>query len=192
MRPWRGALVAVALAALSACTSFSLVEPRGRVDVGDAFSVEPQIAWSRHRSGETEIWTVDGPFLQQLRFVKGLPDGDPLFKVRGRGMGAKKLPKFRKDMTAIEVAELFEAALGRVGGQQITVENLRPERFGNVDGFRFEFRYLTTDGLAKEGFVLGAVKDGRLYMAGYWGTSIYYYPKHKEDAEKVIASIRFR
>ncbi len=178
--------VLIAAAALiAACAQYTLVKPE-RVSIGGAYTVESQIFWSKVTKGKTEIWTVDGPLLQELRFVKGLEEGGKLF----RGKDRDKMPPFNSKMTAIEIKEFFEASLAFVNVPQVKTANLRPENFGNVPGFRFEFTFATQDGLEKQGFVVGAVKDEKLYLIVYNGARLHYYGKHKEDVERLIHSIR--
>ena len=86
---------------LSGCATYSLVEPK-RTPIGDLYMVEPQIPWSAAKSGKYEIWTVDGRLLQQLQFVNGLEDGEPMFK----GNEQYKKQVFRKSMPASDIMEL--------------------------------------------------------------------------------------
>ncbi len=181
----RRAALVVAAVLIAACTQYTLVKSE-QVSIGGAYTVEPQIIWSKFTEGKAEIWTVDGPLLQELRFIKGLEDGDKLFRLEGK----KKLPTFHGDMTALEIKELFEGSLARAEVGQVKTMNLRPEKFGTARGFRFEFAYLTKDGLQKDGFVVGTVKDKKLYLIMYTGTRLYYYRKHKEDVERLVKSIR--
>ena len=67
--------------------------------------------------------------------------------------------------------------------------HLRPFKFGNHPGFRFELSFLSQEGLEYEGFVVGTIKDDKLYLICYTGTRQYYYPKYKESVEQIIASI---
>ena len=59
--------VLLALSVLAACAQYSLVEAE-RVKIGNAYSVDPQIAWSKLQVGDFEIWTVDGANLESLQF----------------------------------------------------------------------------------------------------------------------------
>ena len=170
---------------IAACVQYSLLKPE-KVAIGDVYTVDSQIAWNRMTEGKTEIWTVDGPLLQELRFIKGIEDGDALF----RGGAGKKLPPFKSKMTAIEIKELFETSLVQFGVARLKTLNLRPESFGKVAGFRFEFTYVLKNGLEKQGFALGAVIAELLHMIIYTGTRLHYYPKHKDDVERLVRSIR--
>ena len=170
---------------ITACVQYSLVKPE-KIAIGDVYTVNSQIAWNKMTEGKTEIWTVDGPLLQELRFIKAIEDGDALFK----GGAGKKLPPFKSKMTAIEIKELFETSLAQFGVARMRTLNLRPESFGKVAGFRFEFTYVLKNGLEKQGFALGAVIDEKLHMIIYTGTRLHYYPKHKDDVERLVRSIR--
>ena len=61
------------------CPTFTLVKPE-KVTIGDYYTIDSPISWSRLTEGKTQIWTVDGPLLQELRFIVGLEDGEGLIK----------------------------------------------------------------------------------------------------------------
>lgn len=190
----RGLIVAVLLS-LTACAQYTLVKGEKRVEVGDAFSVEPQIAWTRIAnpmvSDTTEAWTIDGPVLQLVRFYKGIDDGDVLEELTDKlGKPIKNLPKFGKDMSPIEISELFETTYARAGAQQFEIQRIRPVEFAGTDGFRFDFEFTTTSGLKKRGFAAGTVRDGKLYLISYVATSLHYFGKHKDVIERLIGSAR--
>lgn len=183
----RAAAALVLALLLAGCERYTLVAP-GTVEVGSDLVVASPIQWNRERDGSTEMWTVNGPALEELRFVKGLEDGDRLFS----GTDAKKLPAFSPKMTPVEVQEFFEQSFQRAGVPTLSVTGLRPAKFGDGDGFRFEFTYALEDGLEREGFAVGAVRAEKLYLIVYSGTKLYFYGKHKADAEAIVASARLR
>lgn len=184
----RGAVSALALVLLLAgCATYSLIEPK-RTAIGDLYTVEPLIRWSATRMGRAEIWTVDGPSLQAIRFVKGLRDGDPLFESRTPA----QRPQFKKDMTASDIMEFVVDSLSAQGGQKVATRNLRPVLFGNHSGFRFEVSFVSREGLDEEALVAGAVTQERLYLIIYSGARAYYFPKHKDHVEQIIESIRMQ
>ncbi|MFQ6016674.1 MAG: hypothetical protein ACE5KF_00610 [Kiloniellaceae bacterium] len=181
----RNLITLVLLAALAACTQYSLVEVK-RQTIGGVYSVEPQIAWSKTTEGKVELWTVDGPWLEALRFYKGLGDGDTLDKAPGR----KKSPTYRAGMKASEVMEFVVDSLARSGASNVQARNLRPTRFGTVPGFRFDLIFLSPEGLEIDGTVAGAVVAEKLHMIMYTGARAHYYPKYKDDVERIIDSIQ--
>ncbi|MFQ5785981.1 MAG: hypothetical protein ACE5H8_14325 [Alphaproteobacteria bacterium] len=170
---------------LAACAQYSLVEP-GKRKIGEAFTVEPAIAWSASAEGKLETWTVDGPALEAIHFVKALADGDPLL---GPGRPEEKRPVFRKDMSESEVMEFLIDSIAASGIARVEASGLRPISFGAVPGFRFEFSYLSAEGLEMDGMAAGAIVDGKLYVIIYSGAHAYYYPKYMPEVERLIDSI---
>jgi hypothetical protein len=187
---------------VSACVYYSRVEPAKKDMGGGHYSVEPQISWNRATRGKVEIWTIDGPALEAVHFFSGIGDGENLFPYYGKTSRKAKWPKFKKDMTANEVQEFVVDSMSApyhrtlVGpnmiGNNVQAFNLRPFKFGSRPGFRFELSFLSREGLEYEGFVVGTVKDDRLYLICYSGTREYYFLKYKETAEKIIASIHMQ
>jgi hypothetical protein len=184
----RAVVVVVAVAVLAAaCARFGRVGP-GRVDIAGAYTVDSPVAWDRSTEGKSEMWTVDGLDLQRLTFVNGLADGDALFEAEGDN--AENPPRFHSNMSPVEIKELIEAGFRASGAHQLETYDFRPEMFGSLPGYRFEFSYTLASGLENEGTVIGANKDGKLYLIVYTGTRFYYYGKHKDDVERLIDSIR--
>ena len=109
------------LLAHSGCSPiYTLVPENQRIQVGNTFIVNPSIAWSKHPAPSTETWTVDGPLLQRLVFIPGIKDGEPLVK---QSTETKDFPVFHENMSPIEVKELFEATMSRMGAHQIAIAN---------------------------------------------------------------------
>lgn len=183
------ALVLVTVVTGCATHSFTLIQP-GRTVVGDLYTVDSQIPWSAARAGKMELWTVDGPSLQSLRFVNGLADGETLFD--GKRKDNKKIPTFRKNMTSSEIMELVADSVALQGLERVESAALRPYKFGNTQGFRFELSYVSSKSLEGQGAVVGAVVQERLYLIVYLGTRAYYYPKYKDHVERIVESIRMQ
>ena len=157
------------------------------------------------------MWTIDGPLLEALRFVT-LNDGDTLFRSSDKDA---KLPRFRAHMTPNEVVEFFVASLksvsggvdthqlakgmvvpegiraGSINASSLDIQNLRPADFGNLPGFRFDFSFLSKEGLERQGFALGSIHDGKLLLMVYTGTREYYFDKHKQEVETIFSSVEF-
>ena len=172
---------------LSGCAMYTLVEPQ-RTEIGGLYTVEPQIPWSEATSGKTQIWTVDGPALQELRFINGIKDNEAPFGVEGQE--EDRNPKFRKGMTFLEIKDLVVDGLAVTGAQKLETKNLKPVAFGDQGGFRFEMDFVTEEGLEKLGFVVGSVIKEKLYLISYSGTRAHYFAKYKEHVEKLIDSIQ--
>ena len=172
-------------ALLSGCAAWTLVSAE-RQTVAGHYSVAPQIAWSRFKQGNVELWTVDGPGLQAVRFFDALDDGDVLFP----SSQAEKLPGYSKAMTATEVEEFVVHSIERAGAGNVETGGLRPWRFGSLEGFRFELSFLDAGGLEMNGMVAGAADGGKLYLILYTGARAHYFPKYQRQVERVLDSIQ--
>lgn len=206
----RRAILSAVFISLLGCNHYYLANP-GKHNIGDLYRVKTDIAWNRANEKGVEVWTVDGPMLQEIRFISDLSDGLPLIQtVPEQNI---KLPRFRSHMTPTEVQELFvgtakllnavmEAehlvkgqvpyfALRSAGinASSIQTANLRPADFGTLPGFRFEVSFLSKEGLESDGLVVGTIHKKKLYLIIYTGTNEYYYPRYKDEVELIIASI---
>ncbi len=183
MRWYVGTLVILAFVG---CAHPRVVGPE-RVKIGGLYSVDPQIRWSRFYQKGIETWTVDGPSLQALYFINVEKDR-PLIATED----PKKWPRFGPQMSESEIMEFLVDSLARLGYAQLQAHDLRPTRFGRLQGFRFDLRFLFPDGLEGQGLGVGAVIEESLQLILYVGTQEYYYPKHLEEVEEIARSIELR
>ncbi len=179
-------LAAALFLALAACSQYSAVES-SRVVIGGAYSVDPQMVWSKSTEAKTEIWTVHGPLLQAVVFFKNIEDGDTLFEPRNSD---EDLPEFDPGMRANEIMELVVDSMTRRGSQNVEASNLRPAKFGTEKGFRFDLNYQNEDGLFMQALVCGAVMGGKLQLILYKGAKSYYFPKYQQEVEAILRSIQ--
>jgi len=208
MRPM--ILLLIVLFFIGGCAHYTAV-PAERRPIGTLYSVKSNVAWSQADEGGIQVWTIDGPLLEAIRFVT-LNDGDTLFLSNDK---EAKLPRFRGHMTPNEVVEFFVASLksvsggvdthqlskgmvlpaqiraGSINAASIDVRNLRPADFGKVPGFRFDFSFLSKEGLERQGIALGSIHEGKLLLIVYTGTREYYFDKHKQDVETIFSSVDF-
>jgi hypothetical protein len=203
-------LLLTVLAFISGCTHYTAVPPERRT-IGGLYSVNSNVSWSEADEGGMRLWTIDGPLLEALRFVT-LNDGDTLFQSSDK---EAKLPRFRAHMTPNEVVEFFVASLksvsggvdthqlskgmvqpaqiraGSINAASIDVKNLRPANFGKVPGFRFDFSFLSKEGLERQGIAFGSIHEGKLLLMVYSGAKEYYFDRHKQDVETIFSSVEF-
>jgi hypothetical protein len=201
-------LLLIALLFIGGCAHYTAV-PAGRRPIGTLYSVESRVTWSQADEEGVQMWTIDGPLLEALRFVT-LNDGDTLFQSADKD---EKLPRFRSYMTPSEVVEFLVASLksvsggvdthqlskgmvqpagiraGSINAASINVQNLRPADFGRHPGFRFDFSFLSQEGLEKQGLAYGSIYDGKLLLMIYTGAREYYFDKHKQDVETIFSSV---
>lgn len=172
---------------LTGCPSVTLVKP-GPIKLQDKLIVESTHAWS-HISGYTkwDALTVDGTRLQRIAVLTGLEDGETIFSVPH----GKKAPKFKSNMTAVEIAEAVKSSMALGHLRNFKIINLRPDKFGGEDGFRFDCTFTTKEGLDFKCLFVGSVYKKRLNLIAAYGTSLHYFEKYIQEAERIIQSARF-
>lgn len=176
----------LAVLLVGACNKYSMVES-SRQTIGDAYSVEPVIGWSEESAGTAELWTVDGPELDAVRLYAALGRGDALFTTKSDA----DMPGYDPDMQAPDIADLVVDSIARLGAGEVDATNLRPARFGALDGFRFEVSFYTDDGLRVAGMALGAKgADGKLHLILFTGAELYYFPKYRDQVERIFQSVQ--
>jgi len=178
--------VLLSLTMAGCASSIKMVGPERR-EVASLYSVDPQRSWSAQTSRNEEIWTVDGPALQSIRFVKGLKPGDNLFEARKSKSGSA----YKKGMNSHELMEFILDRFRAGGMERVEATSLQPFDFGGRQGFRIDFTFLMPNSLEMQGIVFGAEIADRLHLIFYYGTRQHYFEKYREQAERVAGSIRF-
>jgi hypothetical protein len=199
--------VAVASVPLAGCSSvgegtdlgvYSLVRTKPTKVGNGSLEVTPPRPWNRQRRfflfdsvRWVEDWTLNGPYLDGITFVSGLPGGEYL--VRQRRSEDRQVPKFRSNMTAPEVAAMLESAFRvRGGAVEFNTTSLQPRQFLGYPGFQFDFEHLDGDEVRRKGRAVGAVIGGRLYLMLYDATRSHYYANALPDFEAMAANARIR
>ena len=189
-------LLALALGAwlLAGCGNPILVKPGESNEIGEAYRVDPQIEWSRQQTHKLQIWTVDGPQLEQLRLYANIEDGDSLFPAPGpqtRTQAREHRPEYRLGMRAHDVVELVAATLEQSGAIDVVAERLQPGEFGNQSGFRFELAFKSELGLAYRGLAAGMITaDERLHLILYMGAQPHYFGAYAPTVRRIVDSVR--
>lgn len=200
------AVVALGLA-LSACTGiggpgfgssyYSLVRVR-EAKVGDgSLAVTPPREWNRQRRlffddvRWVEDWTLNGPLLDSLSFVSGLPHGKYLISTDSRS--AQQVPRFDSDMTVPEITALLESAYRvRGGAVDFRTLSLEPRHFLGRPGFQFDYEHLDGDELWRKGRAVGAVVEGELYLIMLDAARAHYFDNALPDFEAIVRSAKLR
>jgi hypothetical protein len=134
-----------------------------------------------------EDWTLNGPYLDGISFVTGLPDNKRLIWQEYKA--DRQVPRFRSDMTAPEVAALLET-LYRVEGGTVDFRTLglTPRQFLGTNGFQFDFEHLDGDEVWRKGRAVGSVIDGKLYLIMLDAARNHYYQQALPDFEAMVRS----
>lgn len=181
-------------------TSFNspyyLVKANKETRVGNrSMAVTAPEAWNRVRPRlfddvpEVEDWTLNGPNLDTVSYVTGLKNSKAI--VRQRQTDERKVPIFRSDMTAPEIAAMLETLFrNRLGAAEFKTLGLQPRTFLGVPGFQFDYEHLDNDELWRKGRTVGAVYGDRLYLVVYDAARSHYYNAELADVEAIINSAR--
>lgn len=176
---------------------YKLVRARP-VSVGNgSMIVTPPRPWNEQRRfffdshRWVEDWTLNGPYLDGITFVTGLPDRKYL--VEQRSSEERQVPMFRSDMLAPEIASMLESAFRvRAGAIDFRTLGLVPRTFMGYPGFQYDFEHLDSDELWRKGRAVGAVIDGRLYLILYDAARSHYYENALSDFELIVNGARLK
>lgn len=181
----RIACLLVALAGLVACASGGRLQTAGRTEVL-GMAVDTSLDWARYAAPRQEAWTIDGTALNQLRWIAATRPGEHVFHI---GRERRDIPQsawYRPGLRPDALHELLLAALREQGWADVASTDLRPARFGTVEGLRFEFTMASQRGLRYAGTAAMFERDGRLTTI-YWQAPVEHY--HARDAAAVAALI---
>ncbi|HEU4957356.1 MAG TPA: hypothetical protein VFT40_07005 [Sphingomicrobium sp.] len=206
MRFGRSLTLAISALSLAACTSigggegfsyggYSLVRVKETRVGNDSMAVTPPREWNKISSSlfvdihSVEDWTQNGPYLDGISFVTGLKDGKALVYQRSRD--DRQVPKFRSNMTPLEITAMIES-LFRVRGGAVDFKtvSLTPRPFMGYNGFQYDYEHLDGDEVRRKGRAVGAIIDGRLYLILFDAARSHYYGALLPDFEAIVSSAR--
>lgn len=180
-------LLAVSLV-MAACASSSIIQP-GPVSLGQGHVIETQGPWSDITSSQSrftrtvQVLTRDGPRLNQLILVRGLPAGKSPLRPQDRG---QPVPTFRQDLTGREQVELVGETLSDLGYRRVEVAHLRSASFGAARAIRFDLTARTEEGLDMSGLAQVARVGDELYLVIFLAPNEHYFPALKGEIEAMM------
>lgn len=207
MRPGKSFAALAALSLLSGCAGgglggpglfryYSLVSP-GPEDVArGSMIVTPTIRWNKAPRGPNDIrreenWTLNGPLLDSLTFIGGLEHDKRI--VQQRRKADRKVPNFRADMNPTEIASMIESFYRiRAGSTRFDMTGLQPRDFLGHRGFQFDYDHLGGDEVERKGRAVGAVINGRFYLALFDAARMHYFDAGLPEFERIVESARLR
>ncbi len=176
--------------------SYWLIQPRPQSVARDTIRVTPTVQWNRIPRGPYDIareenWTLNGPLLDSLAFIGGLENNKRI--VVQRRKADRKVPNFRADMSPPEIAAMIESFYRiRGGATQFNMTNLSPRQFVGHPGFQFDYDYLGGDELERRGRAVGAIVNGRFYLALFDAAKMHYFPSGLPEFERIVQTARLR
>ena len=197
------ALAALAsLAMLSACAGaggglfneYRLIEPQPESVARGSMTVVPTLRWNKAPRGPHDIdreenWTLNGPLLDGLTFIGGLENDKRI--VQQRRKADRKVPNFRSDMTPQDIASMIESFYRiRAGSSRFEMTGLQPRQFLGQSGFQFDYEHLGGDEVERRGRAVGAIINGRFYLALFDAARMHYFGAGLPEYERIVQSAR--
>src|ERR1700751_12940 len=184
----------VTAAALCGCaaTGYTLV-PSGPVSVSQgSMKVRPAGAWNKAPQGQfglpqAEGWTRNGPVLDAIYFIGGLPDGQAIAKQRPED--ERKVPVFHATMTPQDLTSMIESAYRiRGGGKIFETTGVQPGTFLGQQGEQFDYTFVNEDSVKRRGRTIIAISGGKLYFRSLNATELHYFDAILPDSQAMTAS----
>jgi hypothetical protein len=179
--------------AFAGCAVYKLVPAEATYVGGNALIVTPTAAWNEvpARTDQTqweEIWTRNGPLLDTVAFVGGIPDGKKLLVQKRKS--DQQVPAFRADMSPQDLVSMIEASYRVRGITVFDVESVDPVDFLGGKGVKMRYRYAPNDGIAKKGSCVARVIGKKLYLMKLEGVSSHYFDAVLPEFEQMVATAK--
>jgi len=175
---------------------YTLVRPGPESVARDTMTVTPTIRWNKAPRGPWDIqreenWTLNGPLLDGLTFIGGLEHDKRI--VQQRRKADRKVPNFRADMNPTEIASMIESFYRiRAGSTRFEMTGLQPRDFLGHRGFQFDYSHLGGDEVERRGRAVGAIIEGRFYLALFDAARMHYFDAGLPEFERIVESARLR
>jgi hypothetical protein len=189
----RIALAATTLLLGGCVPGYKLVTAEETFVAGNELVVTPTAAWNMVPSiyDETqwqETWTRNGPLLETITFVGGLPEGKTFRKQRAKT--DRQVPLFRADMTPQDLVSMLEASYRTRGVTVFDIDGVEPIDFLGGKGIDVRFRYAPGNGISKKGRCVLRVVGRKLYAMKLDAVRSHYFDAALPEFERMAAGAR--
>ena len=183
-------LILLVVVGLSGCApTYSLVAPGSAVVASKGLMVEPASSWNKASKGSNkweESWTKNGPLLDSISFVAGLPSGQALVKQHKKD--DQQVPAFRSDMTPDELVSMIESYYRVTGISVFDVQAVAPTMFLGQKGLQLDLNFVSGDGVPRRGRWVMQVADERLYLMRLQAAASHYFAAVAPEFDAMVAS----
>lgn len=160
---------------------------------GNRLTVNLDSSWKRLRANLNEIrwaevWTSNGPQIDRMTLVGGLPDGRSIL-VEERAAD-HQVPAFRADMTAQDLASMLEVSYRVRGVTVFDVESVEPVDFLGGSGVRLRYNYASGIVFPKKGSCVMRVVGQKLYAMKLEGVVHQSFDAVAARFDQLVASAR--
>jgi hypothetical protein len=189
-------VLAMCALALGGCVPRYLLVPAEPISVaGNALIVHPASKWNavptnRFETKWEETWTRNGPLLETVTFMGGVPDGKAM--VVQRKKDDRQVSVFRADMTPQDLVSMIEASYRVRGVAVFEIESVDPADFLGGKGLKLRYKYAPNNGISKKGSCVARVIDKKLYFMKLDGVSSHYFDAALPEFDRMVATAELR
>ena len=163
--------------------------------VGSDMTVKPGSTWKRlpasvNQTRWEEVWTWNGPQLDRITLVRGLPDGKAVISQQTNA--DQQVPVFRAEMTPQDLMSMLEVSYRVNGVTAFYFEVVEPIDFLGGPGVRLRYNYTSGIGIAKRGSCVMRVVDRKLYAMKLESVAGHYFDTVDPEFDQLIASAQLR
>jgi hypothetical protein len=192
IRGMRLALLAVLAVLLASCAGGggTLVHAAPGVRVFD-LQFDTSLDWARTRVSRAELWTIDGLPLNEFVVVSNVRPNEHVFLEARERRKRPDGPWYRPGMRPDELRDVLLDAMRQEGWSNVSASNLRPARFGAVEGLRFDIQLTHANGLLYRGTFAAAERGGKLTHFFWIAPAEHYYGRDVAAVNQMFDSARF-
>ncbi len=187
----RRAIALTGALTLAACVATpTLLEPGPYPSEGGGVTVMLERAWTEipeELSAFTDApyLTFDGPRLNQVHVLSGVPSGESFIKERPNGEPG---PAFRAGMSPTEIVDLVTESVAMLGYQNVTAVEVAPRPLAGSAGVWLVFTGAQENGLRVKGAALASETAGALDLMLFIAPETHYYDALMPEVERIFAS----
>ncbi len=185
-------LIVLSMIFLGACAAPYTLVPAGVARVADrAIVVQPTSTWNRIPKTSDDVqweesWTKNGPLLDTMAFIGGLPDGKAL--VRQKKKDDRQVPPFRASMSPEDLVSMIETNYRARGVAVFEVEVVEPAHFLQSTGIRLDYAFVHADKLPRKGRCVMTIIGDKLYLMMLEGAASHYFDSVLPEFQQIAAS----
>jgi len=175
---------------LAACATGNTLQRAGASTVFD-MQLDSQLDWARIKAKRQEAWTIDGTALNLLKIYSGVKPNEHVFMARKEKTSKPDGPWFRPGMRPDELQNLILDGIREEGSVNVSASGLRPHKFGDADGVRFDIALASTGGLNYQGTVAVVERNGLLTSLIWSAPAEHYHGRDVAAVNHMLDSMRF-
>ena len=182
----------------AAMIRFTLTQPVSTdqtLVTGSDMTVKAGSTWKRLPASMSQtrwedVWTWNGPQLDRITLVRGLPNGKAIISQKTNA--DRQVPVFRADMTAQDLMSMVEVSYRVNGVTVFHFESVEPVDFLGGPGVRLRYSYTSGIGIAKRGNCVMRVVDRELYAMKLESVAGHYFDTVDPEFDQLIDSAQLR